>query len=539
VFSENAECTIHRRNQGVGRHHVLTVTQFPYLRASTKLSASLTIMVLLASPAAAQSKELSDLAKARDANGNGVIEKSEAGGPLAANFDTIDTDKNGTLDGAEIRAFFQGGPAPASTSSAQIGDDSTELSPQAKARDANGNGTIEKSEAGGPIAANFDTIDKDKSGALDGAEIRAFFQGGSSGGARGGPPPATVVVDDVIEETIGQTSPVVGRFTARQSGSVAARIGGAVDEMRVDVGDRVATGDILAVLDRERLELERDRYASLVTQQTAQLSKTRADLTKTRNDLKRLEGIRNSAAFSQARYDNAVQEVNVQTGSVAVTRAQLDQAQNQLKRAERDLQDAEIPAPFPGVVSETHTEVGAYLSLGNAVVTLINDRNLDIEADVPSGRLRGLTSGVMVDVRLDDGSMLKAKVRAVVPSENSRTRTRPTRFTPVMDGVTKSFADNQSVTVMIPVGDAQKAVTVAKDAIIERNGRMTAFVVRDGAAQPTPVTVGDGTGNRFVVLSGLKPGDKVVTRGNEGLRPGQRLNIISQASAPASGRSGG
>ena len=229
----------------------------------------------------------------------------------------------------------------------------------------------------------------------------------------------------------------------------------------------------------------------------------------------------------------------MQTGSVAVTRAQLDQAQNQLKRAERDLQDAEIPAPFPGVVSETHTEVGAYLSLGNAVVTLINDRNLDIEADVPSGRLRGLTSGVMVDVRLDDGSMLKAKVRAVVPSENSRTRTRPTRFTPVMDGVTKSFADNQSVTVMIPVGDAQKAVTVAKDAIIERNGRMTAFVVRDGAAQPTPVTVGDGTGNRFVVLSGLKPGDKVVTRGNEGLRPGQRLNIISQASAPASGRSGG
>jgi hypothetical protein len=41
------------------------------------------------------------------------------------------------------------------------------------------------------------------------------------------------------------------------------------------------------------------------------------------------------------------------------------------------------------------------------------------------------------------------------------------------------------------------------------------------------------------VLSGLKPGDKVVTRGNEGLRPGQRLNIISQAGAPASGRSGG
>ena len=104
-------------------------------------------------------------------------------------------------------------------------------------------------------------------------------------------------MDDVIEETISQTSPVVGRFIARQSGPVAGRIGGAVNEMRVDVGDRVTIGHVLAVLDRERLELERDRYASLVTQQTAQLSTTNAKLIKIRNDLKRLEGIRNSAAF--------------------------------------------------------------------------------------------------------------------------------------------------------------------------------------------------------------------------------------------------
>jgi RND family efflux transporter MFP subunit len=420
---------------------------------------------------------------------------------------------------------------------------SKELSDLAKARDANGNGVIEKSEAGGPIAANFETIDKDKNGTLDGAEIRAFFQGGSSGGAssnaRRGPPPATVVVDTVIEEVIGQTAPVVGRFTARQSGPVAARIGGAVNEMRVDVGDRVNTGDLIAVLDRERLELERDRYASLVTQQNAQLGTSRAELRKIRNDLKRLEGIRKSAAFSQARYDDAVQEVTMQTGGVAVTSAQLAQAKNQLKRAERDLKDAEIRAPFPGVVSATHTEVGAYLALGNPVVTLINDLDLDIEADVPASRVIGLTPGAMVSVRLDDGSIIKAKVRAVVPDENPRTRTRPARFTPIFEGKTKSLANNQSVTVMIPVGAARTAVTVAKDALIERNGQTLAFVVSNGTARPAPTTVGDGTGNRFVVLSGLKPGDRVVIRGNEGLRPGQRLNIIEQPGAPANGRSGG
>lgn len=493
------------------------------------------ILAVQIAPAQAQSKELSGIAKERDANGNGVLERSEAGGPVAANFDTIDSDKNGTLDGAEIRTFFQGGPSPAPGTAAAPADEagSTELSPQAKARDANSNGVIDKSEAGGPLAANFDTIDKDKSGTLDGAELRAFF-GGGPGRPTG--PPATVVVDAVIEEPIGQTTPVVGRFVARQSGPIAARIGGPVLAMNVDVGDRVTQGALLAVLDKERLELERERYEAIVNQQNANLAAARADLGKRQNELKRLQAIRKSAAFSQARYEDMIQDVASQRGQVAETQAQLVQAQAQYKRAERDLLDADIRAPFPGVVSDTHTEVGAYLSVGNPVVTIINDIDLDVEADVPTNRLAGLTSGSTVGLRLDDGTKTTARLRAIIPNENSRTRTQPVRFTPDVAGLGKTLADNQSVTVLIPVGELRTAVTVSKDAIIERGGNMSVFVVRDGAAVPTPVTVGDGTGNRFIVRTGLKPGDDVVVRGNEGLRPGQRLVIIEPGKAPANNR---
>jgi RND family efflux transporter MFP subunit len=493
----------------------------------------LSVLLLLTTPAAAQSKELSDLAKARDTNGNGVIEKSEAGGPIAANFEIIDADKSGTLDGLEISAFFRGSPSPAP---ATVGGGSTELSQQAKARDANGNGVIDKSEAGGPIAANFSTIDKDKNGTLDGDEIRTFFQGAARPGGRPTGPPASVVIDMVIQETIGQTTPVIGRLVALEAGPIAARIGGAVDNMRVDVGDRVEAGSILAVLDRERLELERDRYASLVTQQAARLTTARADQKKARNALKRLEGIRKSGAFSQARYDDAVQEVTMQTGGVAVARAQIAQAQNQLQRAERDLTDAEIRAPFPGVVSKTHTEVGAYLSVGTPVVTIINDTNLDIEADVPANRLAGLTPDTVVGVRLDDGSQTTAKLRAIVPSENPRTRTRPVRFIPDISRITKALANNQSVTVLIPVGDSRTAVTVSKDAIIERAGRMTVFLVQNGTAQPTQVMIGESSGDRFIIRSGLKPGDQVVIRGNEQLRPGQRLIILDKGNVSLNNR---
>lgn len=417
------------------------------------------------------------------------------------------------------------------------------LSPIAQNMDANANGVLERDEARGPAAANFDTIDKDKSGTLDGDELFEFFQGGGNrsgdreGGRSGGGPPATVVVDAVIEEPLSQTVPVLGRLVASEFGPVAARISGAVNEMRVDVGERVDQGAVLAVLDRERLALERDRYQAQVQQQSAQLASARADLEKRTLELKRLEGIRKSAAFSQARYDDAVQEVAKQTSEVAETRAQLAQAETQLRRANIDLADSEVRAPYSGVVSAKHTEVGAYLNIGSPVVTLINDLDIEIEADVPANRLAGLIAGTEVRVTLDDRSEHRAVVRAIVPDENPRTRTRPVRLVPEFGDLTKPLATNQSVTVHVPVGEPRTVTTVSKDAIVRRGGEAQVFVVRDGSGQPQPVALGEPVGNRFVVLSGLKAGDQVVVRGNENLRPGQRLRIAGEQ--PANGVSGG
>lgn len=507
---------------------------------------------LFAAPASAQAPALSGPAQALDTNTNGVIERAEAQGPAAANFDTIDLDKSDTLDGDELRHFFAGGPRPEpKTAAASV--PAEPLAGPAAAMDANSNGIIEKDEAQGPAAANFDTIDLDKSGTLDGSELRYFFRGGErpggpapaatenaaakpSGGAQGGPPPARVVLDEVVEERIGQTTPVVGRIVARQSGPIAARIGGAVVGMQVDVGDRIATGDVLAQIDRERMQLERDRYAAIVSQQRATLTAERADLEQTQNELNRLEGIRSSAAFSQARFEDAVQAVASQTGTVAQTRAQLAQAQVQLKRADRDLTDTEITAPYPGVVSETHTEVGAYLSIGNPVVTIINDLNLEVEADVPTARIASLSNGDAVNIRIAEGQTIPARLRAVVPSENPRTRTRPVRFTPDFTGLDTPLADNQSVTVLLPVGGSRNAVTVSKDAVTQRNGQNMVFVSNNGRAQLRPVTTGEATGSRLVVISGLKAGDLVVVRGNERLRPGQQLQDVG---APANGSGGG
>jgi RND family efflux transporter MFP subunit len=477
--------------------------------------------------------ELSSRAKTLDTNSNGVIDRNEARGPDQENFDIIDLDKNGKLDGNELVKYFQGGGksnvkelTPLSES---LNKQNRPLSPIAKNLDSNNNGFLERDEARGPGKENFDAIDLDKNAKLDGNELFKFFQGGKSSkkSVSGGGRPANVAVDLVISEPLSQTVPVLGRIISDQYGPISARVRGPVNKILVDVGDRVERGTIIALLDLERLSLTRDRFTALVNQQSAKLTSVRADMEKRSLILKRLEAIRKSVAFSQARYEDAIQEVNKQRGKVAETVAQLTQAKIQLKQANIDLQYGKIRAPYPGVVSSKHTEVGAYLNIGSTVVRLINDTDIMIDSDVPGSLLEGLQIGASIRLLLDDKTEHNAIVLSVVPNENPRTRTRQVRFKPHFNVPRRSLAINQSVTLYIPIGLPSAVITVSKDAILQHRGENTVFVERNGSGIPQKVQLGVSVGSRFVVKSGLKPGDVVVVRGNENLRPGQRLKVSS------------
>ena len=96
------------------------------------------------------------------------------------------------------------------------------------------------------------------------------------------------------------------------------------------------------------------------------------------------------------------------------------------------------------------------------------------------------------------------------------------RFVPEFDS-DGGLAANQSATVHLPAGTPRTVVSVHKDAVINRRGKTLVFLVIDGAAQIRPVSLGEAVGGRFEVLGGLKPGDIAVVRGNERLRPGQKV----------------
>lgn len=336
---------------------------------------------------------------------------------------------------------------------------------------------------------------------------------------------ALVSVDPVVEQRFTQTIPVLGRLVAKRSGTVASRLSGAVEQVLVDPGDEVARGQTLARIDSATFALRAQQSRSELAESQSRLRTAKAQLALARQEVNRFEELKNSASISKAAYDDARQQQNIAVARVDEAVASIASSQAALNIAELDLSYATITAPFDGTITEKLTEVGSYLQQGQPVFHIISDKLLELEADIPGALLSGLSTDADVIVELENGSRHKARLRAIIPEENPRTRTRRVRFNTRLGDDAGILASAQSATLHIPASAARDMLTVHKDGVIRRGQDNMVYVIIENAAAARSITTGDAVGERIEVLAGLEAGDSVVIRGNERLAPGQPVKV--------------
>jgi RND family efflux transporter MFP subunit len=308
-------------------------------------------------------------------------------------------------------------------------------------------------------------------------------------------------------------------------GDIAARISAPVESIQIEVGDHVTKGQVMAVLDAEILQAELNLAQSELDEAGAELKTWAAELDVAKTELRRQEGLRTSVAFSQAKFEDAQKKVVVAEARVERARANVAIKRSNLERKQIDVEYTAVRAPYAGVVMRRYTEVGAYVKKGDPVVRVIGDQSLEVEAFIPTKRLNGLSIGRKVEFKLDDGTRHQARVRSILPSENTQTRTRIVRLVPEFGKTKRPLAESQSVVVNVPISEDRRVVTVHKDAILKRPSGDIVYVVIKDVAQMRTVVLGEALGSRFEVMSGLKEGEVVVIRGNERLQPGTKVRI--------------
>lgn len=334
---------------------------------------------------------------------------------------------------------------------------------------------------------------------------------------------AAVGVQAVETRQLAETVPVFAEVTTARDGAVASRVAGNVDTVHVLAGTRVAKGDRL-------VELNRDLLAILVAQSEAQMAEAEAGIAtarvrvdRTQTVLDRIVALRDSNAFSEGRFDDAQSDLLEAQSQLAEAIAREKSSEARLSEARYQLERSMIIAPFSGVVIEVNTIPGAFIQAGTPVVRLLDTDAFEVTAGVPARYVTFLEPGQIMQAGTETGDELTLELRAILPLEDTSTRTRAVRFAAPELGNLTNVAVGQSLTVLIPIGDAREVLSVPKDALVQARGGWTVFVAADGKAEPRPVTLGVALGDRYEVLSGLQAGEQVVVRGNERLRPGQEI----------------
>ena len=336
-----------------------------------------------------------------------------------------------------------------------------------------------------------------------------------------------VFTDPVISEPMSQTMPVLGRVVPNQSGIVATRIAERIEKLAVKIGDRVEKGAILARLSSDQLKNQLILKEAELRRAQAKKENNNADLKKTRQARQRILALRGSTAFRQDRDQDSQRDLEMATSTLKEAEAEVASARAALNMNKQFLRDAVIRAPYPGIVIATHIVPGSYTRIGDPIVTILNDDDLEIEADIPTVRALTLAPGIRAQGRLQNGIQFYASLRVVIPQENMQTRTLAARFTIETQQKINKIVGNQSVILNLPIGLSGNVTTVHKDAIVMNNGKQNVYLIKNNKAVKKSIKIGRAVGDRFEVIDGLVPGDVTITRGNERLRPGESVRSVN------------
>ncbi len=354
--------------------------------------------------------------------------------------------------------------------------------------------------------------------------------------AQGGPPPARVRFDEARTQSVDQLRRVTGELRAVRRAIVSAEEEGRITSLAFDAGDLIDEGQVLARQDTRLVGLTIDRLEAAAQAAEARLREAEAEVDQERRDVERLESAIGRGGVAESELEDANISLIAAQARAATARAELETARALLGYTRAQLEKMTIRAPFAGAVVRKATELGEWVGQGDPIAEVVALDRVDAWLDVPEGMLPALGSGAAIDIRLDalDETVASDDI-AVIASGDTLAHTFPVRVR--LENASGALRPGMSVTALVPTGRATQALTVHKDAVLRDDAGAYLYVERGGAAVPARVERLWAFGDRAVIRSPqVRPGDRVVTEGNERLFPGQPLVDIAAPDADADGR---
>jgi membrane fusion protein (multidrug efflux system) len=336
-------------------------------------------------------------------------------------------------------------------------------------------------------------------------------------GAAYQPPPEAVTTIVAAEERWPSTLNAIGTVAAVRGVTVSADLPGVVDRIAFESGQAVHEGDVLAVLDTR--------------QERAQLAAAEAQRDLSRVNYERIQGLLDERVVSRAEFDQATANERQARARVGEIGAAIDRKT--------------VRAPFSGVLGLRRVNLGQYLSAGDALVTLQSLNPIYVDFGVPQQAMTAVRAGRVVRITADDrvGVVLEGRITAIDSIVDASTRNIQAQAT--VGNADGRLRPGMFVQAEVVVGASSAVISLPASAISYAPYGNSVFVVSDvkdqngktyrGVRQQF-VKLGPARGDQIAVVSGVKPGEEVVTSGVFKLRNGAAVlvnNKIRPGNNPA------
>lgn len=336
-------------------------------------------------------------------------------------------------------------------------------------------------------------------------------------------PPAQVSVLPAETETVRITRELPGRIDAVRVAEVRARVSGILLEKTFQEGADVNAGDVLFKIDPAPLEAARDNAA-------AALARAEANLRQTEAQLERYRSLVESNAVSKQDFDNA-------EAAVKVAAAELKAAEAALKTTELDLGYATVTAPISGRAGKAQVTEGALVGQGEATRLAVIQQLDPIYFDFTQSSSdmlhlrRAMSAGEIsqVDVSrekavllLDDGSEYPLPGKILFSEASVDESTGMVSLRAEFPNPDRLLLPGMFARIRVVQAVRENVVTVPQRAVTRQQGGMGSVLVVDenNIAQARLIQTDNAVGDKWVVTSGLKAGERVVIEGLLKARPG-------------------
>jgi len=328
-----------------------------------------------------------------------------------------------------------------------------------------------------------------------------------------------------------------GYVVAQRKAAVASKVTGRLISLSVEEGSRIKKGEVIARLENEDVQAARNQAEANLNNARHTLEQADAELKDADLAFERTKDLLSKGFVAKADNDSAEARYKKAVAGVAAAKAAVNASQALLQAANVSIGYTLVRAPFDAVVltknadvGDIVTPIGAAANVQAAVVTVADMNSLQVEADVSESNLSQIKEGQPCEIQLDSfpDDRFRGEVHMIVPTAD---RTKATVMVKVRfldkDGriLPEMSARVAFLKRQVRPDEQKPRIAINSKAVLDRGRRKVVFLIKDNRAIETPVSTGDQFDDMIEILSGVKAGDRIVSRPLDKIKNGSKIKV--------------